>query len=124
MSFRIAPVEASTAAPRVDALMAYTLVIDLAFVALVGGFILYFVVKYHHRSRADRSNRVDFNLPLELAWTGIPLLLTLSIFAWGAKLFIDMRQPPPDSLEVDVVAKQWMWEIQHSEGRRELNALH
>jgi cytochrome c oxidase subunit 2 len=118
------PTEASTAAPRVDALMAYVLLIALAFISLVGGLILYFAVKYHHRARADRSRPVFFSLPLELAWTGVPLILTLSIFFWGAKLFIDMREPPPDSLEVYVVGKQWMWEIQHAEGRRELNELH
>jgi cytochrome c oxidase subunit 2 len=118
------PIEASTAAPRVDALMAYVLLIATAFIALVGGVIVYFAVKYHHRARADRSRPVFFSLPLELAWTLIPLLLTLSIFLWGAKLFIAMREPPPDALEVYVVGKQWMWEIQHAEGRRELNELH
>ncbi len=124
VTFPFFPVEASTAAPRVDALMAYVLLIALAFIALVGGLILYFVVKYHHRARADRSKPVFFSLPLELAWTLIPLILTLSIFFWGAKLFIAMREPPPGALEVYVVGKQWMWELQHAEGRRELNELH
>jgi cytochrome c oxidase subunit 2 len=118
------PVEASTAAPHVDALMAYVLLIALFFISLVGGSILYFAVKYHHRVRADRTRPVFFSLPLELAWTAIPLLLTLSIFVWGAKLFIAMREPPPDALEVYVVGKQWMWEVQHAEGGRELNELH
>ena len=124
MSINLFPVEASTAAPRVDALMAYVLLIATAFIALVGGLIVYFAVKYHHRARADRSRPVFFSLPLELAWTLIPLLLTLSIFLWGAKLFIAMREPPLDALEVYVVGKQWMWEVQHAEGRRELNELH
>jgi cytochrome c oxidase subunit 2 len=124
MSLPFFPVEASTVAPRVDALMTYVLLIVLAFIALVGGLILVFIVKYHHRARADRSRPVFFNLPLELAWTGIPLLLTLSIFFWSAKLFIEMREPPPGALEVSVVGKQWMWEIQHSEGRREIDELH
>jgi cytochrome c oxidase subunit 2 len=124
MSLPLFPLEASTLAPRVDALMAYVLLIVLAFIALVGGLILYFTVKYHHRARADRSRPVFFSLPLELAWTGIPLVLTLSIFFWGAKLFIAMRETPPGALEVYVVGKQWMWEIQHAEGRREIDELH
>jgi cytochrome c oxidase subunit II len=118
------PVEASTVAPRVDALMAYVLLIAVSFLALVGGVLFYFVLKYHHRVRADRSNPVFFSLPLELLWTGIPLLLMLSIFLWGAKLFVEMREPPANALEIDVVGKQWMWEVQHAEGRRELNELH
>jgi cytochrome c oxidase subunit 2 len=118
------PAEASTMAPRVDALMAYVLAIVLVFIVIVGGLILFFAFKYHHPSRADRSRPVYFNLPLELAWTLIPLLLTLSIFFWGAELFVAMREPPRDALEVYVVGKQWMWEIQHAEGRREIDALH
>jgi cytochrome c oxidase subunit II len=35
-----------------------------------------------------------------------------------------MHQPPDDSLEVYVVAKQWMWHLQHTGGQREINELH
>src|SRR3569833_3024469 len=46
------------------------------------------------------------------------------MFVWGTRLIIAMREPPPGSLEVDVVGKQWTWEIQLAEGRRELNEVH
>jgi len=124
MTLPLFPVAASTLAPRVDALMLYVLGIVLTFIVLVGGFIFFFALKYHHGSRADRSSPVYFSLPLELAWTVIPLVLTLSIFFWGAELFIAMREPPADALEVYVVGRQWMWDIQHAEGRREVDALH
>ena len=32
--------------------------------------------------------------------------------------------PPDDALEIFVVGKQWMWKLQHLEGRREINELH
>src|SRR5213075_3343454 len=32
--------------------------------------------------------------------------------------------PPTDSDQVYVVAKQWMWKLQHLEGPREINQLH
>ena len=35
-----------------------------------------------------------------------------------------MYQPPGDASEVYVLGKQWMWEAQHPEGRREINELH
>jgi len=118
------PPEASTVAPRVDLLMGYVLFVAACFIALIGGAIFYFAVKYHHSRRVDRSNPVTQSIPLEIFWTGVPLALTLSMFVWGARVFISMREPPPDSLEVDVVGKQWMWEVQHAEGRRELNEVH
>jgi cytochrome c oxidase subunit II len=46
------------------------------------------------------------------------------IFFWGAIVFFKERTPPRDATEVYVVAKQWMWKIEHAEGQREINELH
>ena len=46
------------------------------------------------------------------------------IFAWGAVVYFKSRTPPRDATEVYVVAKQWMWKLQHPEGQREINELH
>ncbi len=35
-----------------------------------------------------------------------------------------MARPPDDAHEIFVVGKQWMWKLQHLEGRREINELH
>ena len=48
----------------------------------------------------------------------------MAIFAWGAVVYFKGRTPPRDSTEVYVVAKQWMWKLEHSEGQREINELH
>jgi len=46
------------------------------------------------------------------------------MFVGGAVLYFHMRTPPRDAAEVYVVAKQWMWKLQHTEGQREINELH
>src|SRR5271156_4035729 len=46
------------------------------------------------------------------------------IFAWGAVVYFKERTPPDDATEVYVVAKQWMWKLEHAEGQREINELH
>ena len=46
------------------------------------------------------------------------------IFVWGASLFATIQRPPDDAVNVYVVGKQWMWKLQHMEGRREINELH
>ena len=61
---------------------------------------------------------------MEVIWIGMPLLLGLVMFAWGAILFFQIYEPPGDALEISVVGKQWMWQLQHSEGRSEINELH
>ena len=48
----------------------------------------------------------------------------LTFFIWGAVLYFKERTPPADATEVYVVAKQWMWKIEHMEGQREINELH
>ena len=35
-----------------------------------------------------------------------------------------MSRPPANADEIYVVGKQWMWKLQHADGRREINELH
>jgi len=61
---------------------------------------------------------------IEIAWTATPLAIFIVLFVWAAHDFIELYRPPPDALPVYVVAKQWMWKLQHRNGRREINELH
>jgi cytochrome c oxidase subunit 2 len=63
-------------------------------------------------------------MALEITWTVVPLLITLVIFVWGARVFFAMAHPPEDALNIYVVGKQWMWKFQHLDGQREINELH
>ena len=60
---------------------------------------------------------------LELAWTVIPLLITMVMFVWGAKLYIVQSRAPANAMEIHVIGKQWMWKVEHPDGRREINSL-
>jgi cytochrome c oxidase subunit 2 len=46
------------------------------------------------------------------------------MFTWGAKIYFDESRPPGDAVQIYVVAKQWMWKLQHMDGQREINELH
>ena len=46
------------------------------------------------------------------------------MFVWATVLFFELYEPPADAFEVSVVGKQWMWYLQHPEGRAEINELH
>ena len=61
---------------------------------------------------------------LEITWSIIPLGIFIVIFVWGAVIYFKERTPPRGATEVYVVAKQWMWKLQHEEGQREINELH
>ncbi len=123
-SFHLLPPAASSAAGRFDALMLAEFLLS-GFVALgVGALILYFCVRYRRNSRADRSAAPARGRRLEIAWTAIPLLLFLCAFAWGAYDYVQLYRAPPDAMPVFVVARQWMWKLEHRNGRREINELH
>jgi cytochrome c oxidase subunit II len=123
-SIPLFPTQASTIAPAVDSLFAFLMVIAVFFSTLIGGLILFFAFKYHHSTNADRTGADKEHLALEIAWTVIPLGITMVIFFWGAHVFYRLKAIPNNAMEIFVVGKQWMWKIQHPEGPREINALH
>jgi cytochrome c oxidase subunit 2 len=118
------PEQASTHAGRVDALFFALLGISGFFAGLIALLLLVFAVKYRRRSAAERPKPIRSSLKLELTWTLVPLGICLLLFVWGAELFFQSARPPQDALEVYVVAKQWMWKVQHAGGQREINRLH
>src|SRR5437764_7846092 len=67
---------------------------------------------------------IEGSLRLEIGWTLAPLVIGLVIFFWSARVFFGMHRAPDDAMSVYVVGKQWMWKLQHPEGRREINELH
>ena len=60
----------------------------------------------------------------EIGWTAATLFIFVFIFWWAASAEIGAFSPPKDALEVHVVGKQWMWKVQHPNGRREINEVH
>jgi len=85
--------------------------------------IAIFSMKYRRRHGRE-ATPIEGSLILEISWSVIPLGIFMVIFLWGAVIFFDERTPPQDATEIYVVAKQWMWKLQHPEGQRELNELH
>jgi len=118
------PQQASSMAPHVDYLYFYLLVVSFFFATLIALSVTYFAIRYRRRSESETPPGVEGSLKLEVAWSVIPLLITLTFFFWGAKLFFAMNRPPTDALEISIVGKQWMWKIQHADGQREINELH
>jgi cytochrome c oxidase subunit II len=121
--FQLWPDQASSFAGKVDALYLFLLAVSGFFTLLIFVLIVYFALKYRRRpGRAPVPVKVNYKL--EVTWTIIPLLLTLAMFTWGAGLFVHMKRAPDDAMQIDVIGKQWMWKIQHPNGKREINELH
>ena len=122
--FRIFPDLASTFAWQVDALYILLVVLTVIFTAGVFAAIVYMSVRYRRRSDDERPKPIHGSIPLELAWSIIPLFMAMGVYVLGADLYFRIYRPPTEALDIYVVGKQWMWKIQHEQGKREINELH
>ena len=118
------PEQASNFAADVDHLLYYLVAVSVFFTVLIFAAIFYFAIRYRRRSENELPEPVHASLALEIAWSVIPFGLTMIMFGWGANIFFKESRPPKDAMQVYVVAKQWMWKLQHMEGQREINELH
>lgn len=118
------PEQASAQASQVDALYFFLLAVTAFFAVLIAVLVVVFAARFRRRHDDEIGAAIHGSLALELLWTFIPLGIAMVMFAWGAKVFFDLYRPPVGAMEVFVVGKQWMWKVQHADGRRELNELH
>lgn len=115
---------ASTAAARVDAVFIALLVLSGVLVFGLAALNFYFLIRYRRGSPAPRGPLKLKSWKLEAAWITATTLVFLFFFVWGARLYLDMERPPADAAVIDVVARQWMWDVRHPNGRREFDTLH
>ena len=122
--FPLFPESASTIASKVDSLYFFALAVSAFFSLLIVLFIFIFFVKYRRRANGPQvGDPIHGSTALEIIWSGIPLIITMVMFVWGAVIYVEKMDDPVDAVEYLVTGKQWMWKIQHPEGHREINTL-
>jgi cytochrome c oxidase subunit 2 len=111
-------------AARVDHLYFFLTAVCAFIAVLVTVLVIFFTIKYRRRKMDDHGEPIHGSLALELAWTGIPFVLAMVMFAWGSSVYFALARVPDEAMDVYAVGKQWMWKFQHREGPREINELH
>jgi len=117
------PDRASSIAGQVDALYIYLVLVSAVMTLLIFIAVAVLAIKYRRRPGVA-PHPIEGSPILETAWSVIPFGVMLTFFIWGAVIYFRERTPPTNATEVYVVAKQWMWKIEHMEGQREINELH
>ncbi|QDV21245.1 Cytochrome c oxidase subunit 2 precursor [Gimesia panareensis] len=110
------PEQSSTVAEHSDSVYFFILYVCTFFFVLIVSLMVLFMVKYRHRPGMEATKTSTHNLTLELSWSVIPTLLTIVMFWVGFTGYIDMRTPPSDSYEINVMAKKWVWAFQYPNG--------
>jgi cytochrome c oxidase subunit 2 len=118
------PDTASTIGSEVNYFFILMVFVCAVVAAGIAVFLIGCMIRYRRRKENELPPQIRYNMRAEAAWIVIPFFLFMGMFAWGAKLYFDIEQPPANALEMFVVAKQWMWKVQHPGGQREIDALH
>jgi cytochrome c oxidase subunit 2 len=111
-------------AADVDRLYWFIVGVTAFFAILVCVLVVYFAVRYRTQDPLKVGSPITGSIPLELAWSVIPFLISVVIFAWAAQVFFDLSRPPDQTLEIYATGKRWMWKFQHLDGKAEINELH
>ncbi|MBV9563462.1 MAG: cytochrome c oxidase subunit II [Bradyrhizobium sp.] len=109
---------------EVDLLFAGLLLASALVLGLLFFLLALFCVRYRASNTIDRGHRVRKSWHWEVGWTAASFVGFLGLFVWGAGIYFQIYQTPSDELSVFVVARQWMWKVQHNGGQSEINALH
>ena len=110
------PRSASTFAPDIDWLYMAIFWVSLVFFAAIVGAMVYFVVKYRHRPGHKPEPSPSHNTALEIAWSVLPGFLLIWFFVDGTRGFFDLRIPPGNAEQIQVVAKQFDWTFYYPDG--------
>jgi len=123
-SIPIFPAQASTFAADVDKLYFLILAVTSFFAIAVVIFVAVFAIKYQDESGTQVGAPIHGSIPLELAWSFIPFVISIGIFAYATIVYFEIVRPPAETLQIYSTGKRWMWRFQHINGRAEINELH
>jgi cytochrome c oxidase subunit 2 len=91
--------------------------------------LLFVVVRYRKRptDSAQEPPQIYGSSQIELAWTVIPIIITLVLILVTARTIgeIQNKNLPEDALMVEVIGHQWWWEVGYPQYRvRTANEIH
>ena len=111
------PVRAAEGAKAVDELFYFIFWICLFFFTLLMALMVIFAIRYRRREEGEEVEKTpSHNLPLEIVWTTIPILLVVAIFFFGFQAYLDMSTPPTDAYEIQVTGQKWKWSFTYPNG--------
>lgn len=115
--------QGSLFANKVDNAYIFIFFLCLAFFLLITVLAVGSPIVWRHKV-GKKTPHITDNLPLELAWSIIPLLMCIGLFFWGTTDFVEGQVAPNEAMEITVTAKKWQWAFEYPDGTRTLNEVH
>jgi cytochrome c oxidase subunit II len=105
---------------RITSLWVNSWIVLLAVGVVTWGLIIWAAVVYRRRKgQTGLPVQLRYNLPIEIFYTIVPLILVLGFFAFTARdqAAIEAVDPNPD-VEIEVMAKRWSWDFNYVDEKR------
>ena len=116
--FRYLPEQASEFAPDVDAVNHLITDISVFFTVVICAVMIYWAIKYRRKNGVDHATpQIRTNHGMEAFLTIVPTFFCIIVGVYGYRVFVEMRTPPADAIEINVYAKKWMWNFEYSNGK-------
>jgi cytochrome c oxidase subunit 2 len=120
---------AATPARSIFSLSMLVLSVTLAIFLIVGGLLLYAMVRFRHRSHDSEREpeQIYGSNQIELSWTVIPILIVVMLFLSTTRVILETEAAPKPSSAVDVtvIGHQYWWEYRYPKlGVVTANELH
>ncbi len=106
---------ASTFVNTVDTTFTFIVIVCAFFLALITILMVTFVIKYSAKKN-KRAQNIHGNIPLEITWTVVPVLLVLVMFWMGWTGYEQLVTVPKNAMVVNVYAQMWRWSFKYSNG--------
>ena len=121
----------ATPAHSIFSLSMLVLAITLSIFLVVGGLLLYAIIRYRERlsdpDAAYEPAQIYGSNQIELSWTVIPILIVVMLFLATARVIYSTEHAPkpPSALDVTVIGHQFWWEFRYPKlGITTANELH
>ncbi len=89
-------------------------VIIAAICLFVVVLLAYCIVRYNRRANPEPA-RFTHNTPIELAWTGIPVVILLVILAFSLPILFNQQIMPKADVIIKATGNQWYWSYEYPE---------
>ena len=117
------PEQASSMARQVDQLHYFVIITTLVMSTAVGLTALFFFVRFRRRSATQTTRHLQPPAWVEALFIAVPLGFFLAWVYRGYHDFLLLTTPPSNSMDVYVMAKQWMWKFSYPDGPNSAGVL-
>jgi cytochrome c oxidase subunit 2 len=100
---------------RIIGLWVTSWIVLLAVGVITWGLIIWAAVVYRRRKgQTGLPVQLRYNLPIEIFYTIVPLILVLGFFAFTARDQAEIEQPIKDpDVKIEVFGKRWSWDFNY-----------